>query len=312
MNPWLIDLDGSVASQPAVAGRCRLSAWKASDWGPGIRLGCSFRRFWHFSRCLQDQAPGDGPGPLVTLYGSGDFHHVSLALLARLREPFNLLVVDKHPDWMRGIPFLHCGTWVYHAARLPKARRIFHVGGELDFDNNFRWLAPWPFLASGRVTVFPAVRRFRGRAWGRVPHEPIRDPARDEVSVGRLEALLRPLAADLKRWPLYVSVDKDVMVEDDAVVNWDSGHLRLAEVCTVLAAFLRLADGRLAGADLVGDWSPVRVSGLCRRWLHLTEHPPLAAEPGTAATRNERANLALLDCLTACEKGRGRGAPAVA
>src|SRR5262249_35571478 len=98
--------------------------------------------------------------PAVTLYGSGDFHHVTLALLARVDRPFNLLVLDNHPDWMRAIPFLHCGTWLRHALRLPNLRRVFHCGGETDFDNGYRRLAPWAEIASGRVVVLPARRRF--------------------------------------------------------------------------------------------------------------------------------------------------------
>ena len=91
--------------------------------------------------------------PTLTFYGSGDFHHVSLALVRRRRAPFNLLVLDNHPDWMRGVPFLHCGTWLYHAARLPQVRRIFHVGGDVDFDNVYRWLAPWPLLHAGKIVT---------------------------------------------------------------------------------------------------------------------------------------------------------------
>ena len=60
--------------------------------------------------------------------------------------------------------------------------------------------------------------------------------------------------------------------------------------------------GRVApvreGLDLVGDWSPVRVSGLARRVLYLTEHPPLAIDPPDATRRNEALNLALLETLT--------------
>jgi len=71
--------------------------------------------------------------PHMTFYGSGDFHHVSLALLRRLREPFNLLVLDNHPDWMRGVPFLHCGTWLRHASLLPMGAAHLPLGGEVDF-----------------------------------------------------------------------------------------------------------------------------------------------------------------------------------
>ena len=95
-------------------------------------------------------------------------------LLARQASPCNLAVIDNHPDWMRGVPFLHCGTWVHHAARLSHVRRIIHIGGDVDFDNLYRFMAPWPALHRGKITVIPARRSFgRGqwrRARPRAPH----------------------------------------------------------------------------------------------------------------------------------------------
>jgi len=82
------------------------------SWGPRLRLACSRRRFARFERSLaRELGSARDLEPGLTLYGSGDFHHVSLALLRRLEGPFNLLMLDKHPDWMRGLPFAHCGEW---------------------------------------------------------------------------------------------------------------------------------------------------------------------------------------------------------
>jgi len=87
------------------------------------------------------------------------------------------------------------------------------------------------------------------------------------------------------------------MTAADAPVNWDSGHLVLSEVQTILRAFLRAAHGQLAGIDILGDWSPVQVRGPLRRLLHLTEHPPLKVDPVTATRRNARTNLALVETI---------------
>jgi len=295
MRTRIVDLDGSLLGQHEVLKSWRPEVVPLGDWGPRIRLACSFGRFRRFERALAASEEPDAP--TLTFYGSGDFHHVSLALVRRLRQPCNLLVLDKHPDWMRGLPFLHCGTWLYHAARLPHVGRVFHVGGELDFDNAYRWMAPWPLLRSGRITVFPALRRFRRGTWRWVPHTSLRESPGMPATAERLALLLRPFADDLARWPLYVSLDKDVLVQEDAVVNWDSGHLRLAEAQAVLAAFLAAAQHRLAGMDIVGDWSPVAVQGWFRWLFHATEHPPLAVEPAAATRCNERTNLALLGTL---------------
>jgi hypothetical protein len=230
----------------------------------------------------------------VNLCGSGDFHHVSLALLKRVRGPFNLLVVDKHPDWMRGIPLLHCGTWLHHASQLPQVRNIFHVGGETDFDNAYRWLAPTPLLDSGRLTLFPACRTFSGGFWDRVVHQPIRSEPGKALSVARLANLLWHHRPVLQSCPLYISLDKDVLVAPQAPVNWDSGHLHFDEVRAILHAFCRAADDRLAGVDIVGDWSPVVTTGWLRSLLHRVEHPTLNVDPRTATRLHQNLNSELV------------------
>src|SRR5262245_16379115 len=173
MDARILDLDGALIPQHMLAGLphevCLLGGW-----GPRIRLGCSFRRFRQFEQALArllGSAVDDRPR--LTFFGSGDFHHVSLALLRRLTKPFNLLVLDNHPDWMRGLPFLHCGTWLWHASRLPQVRHIYHVGGDVDFDNHYRWLAPWRALRDRKITVFPAIRRFRRGPWARIANAPV-------------------------------------------------------------------------------------------------------------------------------------------
>jgi len=64
-----------------------------------------------------------------------------------------------------------------------------------------------------------------------------------------------------------------------------------------LHAFVAAARGNLAGMDITGDWSPVRVRGWLRRFMHWTEHPALAVDANDAARRNEQTNCALLDAV---------------
>lgn len=297
MNLRILDLDGSIAPQTRLGGQHRSEIVPLIDWGPRIRLGCSFGRFEKFESELSEKLPRESDtDPALTLYGSGDFHHVSLALVRRLHTPFNLLVLDNHPDWMRGIPLLHCGTWLYHAARLPLVQRVFHTGGDVDFDNYYRRMAPWKLLRNGKIVVFPGVRRFT-KGWSGIEQEPLRPSPKLPLDPKRLERLLDPYRRDLEQWPLYISLDKDVMIAADSLVNWDSGHLTLPEVQTILEVFIGAAQGRLAGMDIVGDWSPVKVQGPLRRFLHLTEHPPLKVMPEEACRVNERTNLRLISAM---------------
>jgi hypothetical protein len=296
----VLDLDGGVVAQEDVLARYRPAVLDARDWGPWIRMGCGFGRFRRFTARLAGfQSMTASSGRRLTLYGSGDFHHVSLALVRQITTPFNLLVLDNHPDWMRGVPFLHCGTWLYHAARLPQVQQIFHVGGDVDFDNYYRWMAPWKLLREKKIVVFPGRRHFERGGWSDVPNFPIRIEPEAHLTGDRLAELIAPYRRQLASFPLYISLDKDVMTQADSIVNWDSGHVTLNEVCTVLRVFLERTEGKLAGMDIVGDWSPVRLRGLLRHFLHWTEHPALTVESTGAYRRNEQVNMRLLDTIQA-------------
>ena len=266
-NLRVLDLDGSLTAQSSLFHRKRPPWVPARLWGPQIRLACTFGTFERFRRWLDGALETADPG--ITLYGSGDFHHVSLALLKRLPGPFNLLVLDKHPDWMRGIPFLHCGTWLRHALRLPNLKCVFHCGGELDFDNAYRWLAPWHEIKAGRVVVFPAQRQFvRGR-WAGITVHPL---LREGVTLATaLNDALRPFRDELGRLPLYISIDKDVLSAEDAAVNWDSG-------------LLRSTGGRDDPGDVpVRGRGPARRGGRARRLVADRARP--LAEPALRSAR---------------------------
>src|SRR6266852_1895599 len=124
MQIRILDLDGSVTAQRDFVRRCNARVVPLQDWGPHIRMASSFGAYRRFERAFEKRWSDDPKQPVLTFYGSGDFHHVTLALLRRLQMPFNLLVLDKHPDWMRGVPVMHCGTWLHHALRLPNIRRV--------------------------------------------------------------------------------------------------------------------------------------------------------------------------------------------
>jgi hypothetical protein len=298
MRIRVIDLDGSVVAQDRVLRMFRPDVFEVRHWGPRLRLGCRWSRFYRFERRL-DRLFGahERLDPWVSLLGSGDFHHMTLALLRRVRHPFNLLVLDKHPDWMRGVPILHCGAWLHHAAQLPNVRRVFHLGGDMDFDNAYRWLAPKKLLQTGKIVTLPAFRAFEAGFWRDVPRKPLRANFDAPVDRERLEELLWPHLDELDRLPLYISLDKDVMWMPESVVNWDSGYLDLNEVQEILQFFLKAAGNDLVGMDIVGDWSPVQTHGILRHLLHRIEHPRQRVDADQARLCNERTNMVLLRFL---------------
>jgi hypothetical protein len=310
MRVRVIDLDGSITAQERLLRVVQPEVYDMRQWGPRLRLACRWANFHRFERRL-DRLLGaeDGREPIVHFLGSGDFHHATLALLRRMHRPFNLLVLDKHPDWMRGIPLLHCGTWLHHAATLPNVRRIFHVGGDMDFDNAFRLLAPQTLLQSRKIVTLPATRTFARGFWRDLPQQPLRHQAEAPVDRDRLEDLLWTHLEDLDRYPLYISLDKDVMWMPESVVNWDSGVLELNEVQEIMQFFLKAAGNDLLGMDIVGDWSRVHTQGWLRHLLHRVEHPDRRIDAEQARLSNERTNLMLLRFLNNDPVVRPAGLP---
>jgi arginase family enzyme len=295
MRLQILNFDDALLAQQQLLDAYDPDIINFTDWGPKIRLGCSFRQFRRFEDDLDDVL-GNDPAPTVTMLGSGDFHHVSLALVRRVREPFVLLMLDNHPDWMSGFPFLHCGTWLRHALRLPLLQRVLHLGGNTDFDNGFRCAAPKREIRGGKIVVVPGRRAFCRGFWKGIANEPLLDE-QSRLSGPRLESLLAAWTPFLASRAVYVTFDKDVLAVDDAPVNWDSGRLRLPDALEILNGVFESCQARLVGMDVIGDWSAVRTEGPFRRALHLLEHPSLEPKPVAWARINEETNLSILQLM---------------
>lgn len=295
-----LDLDDGLAQQHALHQEYSSTTLPLRPWGERIRLGCSFRRFRAFAAELNRaiECPSRAELP-VDMIGSGDFHHVSLALLRRQQRPFNLVVLDNHPDWMRGVPLMHCGTWLWHAARDPLVQTIIHIGGNVDFDNYYLPLAPAALVRHKKILVIPAIRRYRYGFWRGVEVQPLRSEPISQASPERIAEVLSFCRPALENHPVYLSIDKDVLIAKDCVVNWDSGHLTSDELLSILRTVIGSASGRVAGIDVVGDWSKVRLQGLTRRLFHWSMHPTLDVNAQVAAKTNGRTNSKILQTIAA-------------
>src|SRR4051794_1747589 len=78
-----------------------------------LRLWATRARMRQFGERLAALKPPSGSGPLVTFFGSGDYHHLTTALLGQhCAEPVTVIHFDNHPDWVQVPPTHNCGGWV--------------------------------------------------------------------------------------------------------------------------------------------------------------------------------------------------------
>lgn len=240
------------------------------DWQEAIRFGCSWSTWKSFRKVLTKRLP-DRYGPVCM--GSGDFHHISHLLIDRVchSEPFDVVVLDNHPDNMR-FPFgIHCGSWVAHAARLPQVRCV-HVIGITSTDVS--WQHAWENhllpIFQGKIRYWTAgVNAQWANHFGL--HKRISSFRNAQMLIDQF------IAEREKNIPgsVYLSIDKDVFSIDVARTNWDQGCFDLDNVRQLIEVF----KGKLIGSDITGEVSVHQYQTAWKRWLSaLDRQPPIPAE----------------------------------
>ncbi len=271
----------------------------ARDLGPALRLWSRRSTLDRLRDRLREALPA-ADGPMAVFTGSGDFHHISPLLLERAIEAAGVPAVtvlhfDNHPDWVQFGRGVHCGSWVGWAARLPKVARVVTVGVcSEDIRRPSPRRADLALVTEDRLELY-AYRepdgaeavRLCGREW----------PTIETVGEAAFADLL---AARIPTPAIYITIDKDVLRADDAATNWDQGRTSLAFLKRLVAPLI--AERRLIGADVVGDWSPAvygggPVASLLKQGEALLDQPWSRPAPASRAA-NQDVNLDLLDLLT--------------
>jgi len=314
MHLQILDLDGSVAAQATLG---RAVAWASQttidlrELAPRLRLWSRAAAIAEFDRQLD--AARARTVDTITLLGSGDFHHLAAVLMRRAgaadARPFTVLHIDNHPDWVRLAPHWHCGAWVNRALELPGVARVVTVGvcsddlvrPDLKGGN-------LPALASGRLVLFPWSHA-PSRVWRRIADGAGRrwqagEIAWDNLAQGDFGAHLTEIIQQLETDDVWITIDKDVLPEAEALSNWDQGQMPLARVLETIRGVGRAR--RIVGADICGEYSPI----FHANWIKRAESgmdQPLRAVTADALARNERVNVALLRALAGVDDDEGLG-----
>ena len=270
------------------------STW--TDWQERIRFGCGLTTFTQLRQHLDHTLPAAYG---TVLMGSGDYHHVTLALLERLSSRYSttqsidVVVFDNHPDNMR-FPFgVHCGSWVKHVASLPFVRRIHVVGiTSPDIGAAHAWENYLGPLYRHKVTYWCLGVDI---AWAK--------PMGLQHAFRRFEhpdALVKAFILTLQRaensaQPIYLSIDKDVFAAEVAQTNWDQGVLLERHAIQIINAL----QGRLIGSDITGEISSWQYATWWKRWMSSMDGQalPSAEEMQGWQAQHHALNLRLLTAI---------------
>ena len=301
----LLDLDDTVTAQPGLR---EAAPWSSvatvplRDLAPRLRLWSRNATMQRARARLRSAAPC---GAALTLLGSGDFHHLAVPLIEQAGATLTVVHFDNHPDWVRWAPRWHCGSWVNQVLRLPHVARVVTIGPcSEDLDRPDRKGGNLEALGAGRIVMFPwqhAPSRVRQRIADGPGHhfEDGHIVWHNLAGADRNERAGRVLTA-IETDAVWLTIDKDVLTESDALTNWDQGQMPLDDLVALIRAVG--ARKRIVGADLCGEFSAPVMSNPFKAIESRIDRPRRAADPDGLA-RNAAVNRLLLktiDEATAC------------
>ena len=156
---------------------------------------------------------------------NGNFHYLSEIFLRLVQEPFSLVVLDHHPDMQRPMfDILSCGGWVMDVIEKNPYVRDVHIVG--------------------------ADRRLI---------DELGDSVTRRASFYDVSDLMNGADGDIilpdTRFPVYLSIDKDVIADSELRTNWDQGEAS-ADFVISFVKKLMTSGRRVIGVDICGECAP--------------------------------------------------------
>lgn len=278
-NQLHIDLDGELS---AVVAALEIPSIDMRNWGAQLRFSATRKKTEHFYLEIK---PHLQP---FTLYGSGDFHHLSALWLRQIQEPFILLSFDNHPDWDIRPPRWCCGGWINRALELNqlKAAQVWGCGNfELNWPHHL--FAPRKALKTKRLQVFAWQERYPNLAI--CQQESI---TRDTWRTTFLQQL-----AGWQGHHIYITIDLDCLDSTEFFSNWEHGLFTVEDLAWAITQVREHAI--LIGGDMCGAYSDPSYSRWTQQLISTLDHPKLPnISPAEAAHNNHKAITRLWPLLT--------------
>lgn len=199
--------------------------WRDMEQMTGVNAYCSKEAQLKIEDTLQRISL-----PTISYLDSGNYHYMTLFFLKKITVDFTLVLLDYHSDMQDGLcsSMLSCGNWVQFAIRqLPHLKQVVFLGVAQNS------VLSRQIISNCEVCI--------------ISEEMMK--AYDWLSI---------FSACIK-YPIYLSIDKDVMSREYVETNWNQGSMTGEQ----LEEFLEYLQGRyqVLGIDTCGEY-PVNYSDL--------------------------------------------------
>lgn len=174
--------------------------------------------------------------PDIHFFDNGNYHYMSKLWTDSIREPFDLVVFDHHPDMQppRFEGILSCGGWIKEVLDNNKfVQNVIVIGVA---DHLVEEIREDLSLASA-TEILDRVQFVKESELKKHPKD--------------LSSLVCSGFASVLSPNIYISIDKDALSTAEAATNWDQGSLtfnQLAETLQVLAK-----NRKILGIDICGE-----------------------------------------------------------
>ena len=170
-------------------------------------------------RAIKQKMDAEGITPFgVRFLGNGNYHYLSYLVTEMITEPYTLVLFDHHPD-LRAPAFgdiLSCGGWVRDALRKQKhLMRVVMCGVDAAL-----YAEETALTEDARVCLCGEL---------------------SETGI---------LSVIPEAYPVFLSIDKDVLATDEVCTNWDQGEMSLQMLLALVSAICE--NRRVIGADVCG------------------------------------------------------------
>lgn len=198
-----------------------------------------------------------------TLFGSGDFHHLTAIWTRQFHRPFTILSFDNHPDWDIRPPFWSCGAWVNRALEYPMVEGVA-IWGCGNFECTFpsRLLGNLRAVKAGRLQVAP---------WAR--EKVVYPPYLRTITPRTWKEKFSIWVEKMRGHKIYVTIDLDCLVEGEVLTNWENGRFTSEDIVWALETLRETVE--IIGGDICGGWSRPQYETRFQEFAGWFDHPKL-------------------------------------
>lgn len=183
----------------------------------------------------QAQGPSSISTPGIHFFDNGNYHYMSKLWTDSIRESFDLVVFDHHPDMQppRFEGILSCGGWIKEVLDHNKLVQNVIVIGVAD---HLVEEIQEDLTQANAAEILDRVTFIRESELTAVTLEG-RSPDRVHLTSHTT--------------PAYISIDKDVLNTQEAATNWDQGSLTFEQLAETLQALAQ--NRKILGIDICGE-----------------------------------------------------------